>query len=74
MVLDDANQLGEDGCAGMNRALAGETEGTLGVGVSNVQARLRLFYGEDFSMHYEVRDGFTAVEIVISARGRDADE
>ena len=74
VVLDDANQLGEDGCAGMNRALAGETEGTLGVGVSNVQARLRLFYGEDFSMHYEVRDGFTAVEIVISARGRDADE
>ena len=74
VVLDDANQLGEEGCRRMNRALAGEIADCLGVGVSNVQARLRLFYGEDFSMHYEVRDGFTAVEIVISARERETNE
>lgn len=64
-VMDNGNMLGEDGCKRMNEALVSGKSETLGVGVSNVMARLRLFYGEECSMEYQTRDGFTVVTICI---------
>ena len=72
-VMDNGNMLGEEGCEKMNKALAGSEEGVLGVGVSNVMARLRLYYGEDCSMRYVMRDGFTVVEIEIPIREMNGD-
>ena len=43
-VMDNGNMLGEEGCKKMNLALEQNTEGVLGIGVSNVMARLRLYY------------------------------
>ena len=71
--MDNGNMLGEEGCEKMNKALAGSEEGVLGVGVSNVMARLRLYYGEDCSMRYVMRDGFTVVEIEIPIREMNGD-
>lgn len=72
-VMDNGNMLGEEGCEKMNKALTGNKEGMLGVGVSNVIARLRLHYGEDCSMQYVMRDGFTVVEIEIPIREMNGD-
>jgi len=62
-VMDNGNMLGEEGCRKMNLALEENTESVLGIGVSNVMARLRLYYKDNCSMHYTARDGFTVVEI-----------
>ncbi len=64
-VMDNGNMLGEEGCRKMNAALASDASEGLGVGVSNVMARLRLFYGDECSMEYRTRDGFTVVTICI---------
>ena len=72
-VKDNGNTLGEEGCERMNRALRSGDVGTLGVGVSNVMARLRLFYGENCSMTYESREGYTVATIRITLSEEDVD-
>ena len=72
-VMDNGNMLGREGCEKMNKALTGNEEGVLGVGVSNVMARLRLYYGEDCSMRYVMRDSFTVAEIEIPIREMNGD-
>jgi len=72
-VMDNGNMLGEEGCRRMNEALEKNIEGVLGVGVSNVMARLRLYYKEKCSMRYLTRDGFTVVEIELQIREMNKD-
>lgn len=72
-VMDNGNMLGEEGCRRMNEALEKNVEGVLGVGVSNVMARLRLYYKEKCSMRYVTRDGFTVVEIELQIREMNKD-
>jgi len=72
-VMDNGNMLGEEGCRRMNKALRMNDSDELGVGVSNVMARLKLFYGEDCSMNYHARDGFTVVMIRIPIREEVSD-
>lgn len=72
-VMDNGDMLGKEGCKRMNAALETELPDTLGVGVSNVMARLKLFYGESCSMKYQSRDGYTVVSIRIPIREDEAD-
>lgn len=72
-VMDNGGFMGEDGCRRMNEALSGKLEGVLGVGVSNVIGRLRLYYGDRCKMRYEMRDEFTVVSIDIPINKEDPD-
>jgi len=62
-------------CRAINESLEGTAEKScLGVGLSNVMARLRLFYGGNCSMRFFLQDGFTVarIEIIIDEREEES--
>ena len=73
IVMDNGCMMTSESCEEMNAALEGRAEGVLGIGVSNVYNRLRLFYGDKGSMRYDIKDGFTTVTIELPARKEGED-
>ena len=68
-VADNGDAVTEDELEAVNASLE---DGTSGIGTSSVHNRIRSYYGREYGLHYERKDGFTIARVNIP-EGKKAD-
>jgi two-component system sensor histidine kinase YesM len=72
IISDNGNTLTEKRAEELNAALTGETQEDLGVGLKNVNDRIKMHFGQGYGLQFRLLDGYTVVEIrvpVIESEG-----
>lgn len=63
-VIDSANNMTDDDLENIHRFLTGQdTQKDFGIGIKNVNDRIRLMFGEKYGLSYERNDGFLIAKL-----------
>ena len=62
-VSNNGNTITQERADELNRALGGKEDGNLGVGLNNVNNRIKLNFGQSYGLKFGVKDGYTVVQI-----------
>lgn len=62
-ISDNGNTMTEKRADELNQALEGKKNGDLGVGLKNVNNRIKLHFGQSYGLKFKVKDGYTVAEI-----------
>ncbi len=65
LISDNGNKMNKQRAEELNEALCGIGDTDLGVGLKNVNNRIKLHFGQHYGLKFGVMDGYTVVEIRI---------
>jgi two-component system sensor histidine kinase YesM len=65
LISDNGNKMNKQRAEELNKALSGIGDTDLGVGLKNVNNRIKLHFGQHYGLKFGVMDGYTVVEIRI---------